>query len=260
MTTTHVFTKKLVMEWAGLRHPNLLPLSGFFGDPLTPTDILLVYPYLPQGPLERRRGVSDYSGVRNVLINEKGCAVLCDYGLATAAQNATVPLTILDTDQVVSARYWSPEVVMGGPRDASADIWSYGCILFELDIGFAPYRKVDDMATLADVMTQHHLPSTPTLLQSLSLKQHRIKNILEMCWNLNPEQRPTIGKVVEVLEGAVFRFEVTLSIREESRLGLPLGGSVIKMLRHSASGRYLAAATTTDGILVNFPVRNSLRH
>ena len=82
----------------------------------------------------------------NILL-EKGVerAVLTDFGLARAADD--VALTrwgiIAGTPQ-----YMSPEQARGEPLDGRSDLFSLGCVLYEMATGVSPFRSDSLMATI----------------------------------------------------------------------------------------------------------------
>src|SRR5579872_3434970 len=82
----------------------------------------------------------------NILL-EKGVerAVLTDFGLACAADD--VALTrwgiIAGTPQ-----YMSPEQARGEPLDGRSDLFSLGCVLYEMATGVSPFRADSTIATL----------------------------------------------------------------------------------------------------------------
>lgn len=67
--------------------------------------------------------------VSNLLLTDKGCLKIADFGLARIIGK---PLKQL-TPKVVTLWYRSPELLFGGQQyDSSLDIWSVGCIFGEL--------------------------------------------------------------------------------------------------------------------------------
>jgi hypothetical protein len=74
----------------------------------------------------------------NIKITPEGKVKLLDFGLAKAIANDTAPAG--ETASFLSTRegtvlgtplYMSPEQVRGQPVDRRADIWAFGCVLFE---------------------------------------------------------------------------------------------------------------------------------
>ncbi|TRM57165.1 kinase-like domain-containing protein [Schizophyllum amplum] len=81
----------------------------------------------------------------NILVNESKTVVkLCDLGSASDASENDI------TPYLVSRFYRAPEIIMGIPYDASLDIWSIGCTLYELYTGkiLFPGRSNNQMLSL----------------------------------------------------------------------------------------------------------------
>ena len=82
----------------------------------------------------------------NILL-EKGVerAVLTDFGLARAADDVSMTRwgIIAGTPQ-----YMSPEQARGEPLDGRSDLFSLGCVLYEMATGVSPFRADSTMATL----------------------------------------------------------------------------------------------------------------
>jgi serine/threonine-protein kinase len=74
----------------------------------------------------------------NVMITNKGDVKVMDFGIARAMDDLGATLT--STWNVVgTAQYLSPEQALGEVADAPTDIYSTGCLLFELLTGRPPY-------------------------------------------------------------------------------------------------------------------------
>lgn len=67
--------------------------------------------------------------VSNLLMTDKGCVKIADFGLARKYQLPLKPMT----PRVVTLWYRAPELLLGSKRQTTAlDMWSAGCILGEL--------------------------------------------------------------------------------------------------------------------------------
>ncbi|XP_061860650.1 serine/threonine-protein kinase 36 isoform X2 [Colius striatus] len=72
---------------------------------------------------------------QNILLGKDGCVKLCDFGFARAMSIHTMVLTSIKGTPL----YMSPELVEERPYDHTADLWSVGCILYELFVGTPPF-------------------------------------------------------------------------------------------------------------------------
>ncbi|NXU24122.1 STK36 kinase, partial [Thalassarche chlororhynchos] len=72
---------------------------------------------------------------QNILLGKDGIVKLCDFGFARAMSIHTMVLTSIKGTPL----YMSPELVEERPYDHTADLWSVGCILYELFVGTPPF-------------------------------------------------------------------------------------------------------------------------
>jgi serine/threonine protein kinase len=84
----------------------------------------------------------------NIMVEPNGSVKVLDFGIARAVDghSLTQTATVLGT-----SAYMSPEQALGQPVDARSDIYSLGCVLYEMLTGQPPF--VADVA--AAVMHQH---------------------------------------------------------------------------------------------------------
>lgn len=72
---------------------------------------------------------------QNILIGENGSVKLADFGFARSMSYNTVVLTSIKGTPL----YMAPELVQEKPYNRTADLWSLGCILYELYYGKPPF-------------------------------------------------------------------------------------------------------------------------
>jgi serine/threonine-protein kinase len=99
----------------------------------------------------------------NVMINSHGDAKVMDFGIARAVSDAATSVTA--TSAVMgTAQYLSPEQARGEVVDARSDVYSAGCVLYELLIGTPPFNG----ETPVSIAYQHvnEAPKAPSLLDS----------------------------------------------------------------------------------------------
>jgi serine/threonine protein kinase/putative hemolysin len=129
----------------------------------------------------------------NVKLRPDGTVKVLDFGLAKALSAETAPgtgdemnsptLTARFTQLGVilgTAAYMSPEQARGKPVDKRADIWAFGCVLFEMVTGKRPFAGDDLTETLASVVKE-----APGVDQAPA----EVRRLLRKCLEKDPRRR-----------------------------------------------------------------------
>ena len=106
----------------------------------------------------------------NIMVRKDGLVKVLDFGLAklsvsgvssggsedaTRAQVKTAPGVIMGTVQ-----YMSPEQTRGKGTDARSDIWSLGCVMYEMFSGRAPFSGESTADLIAEIVKGYPTPLT----------------------------------------------------------------------------------------------------
>ncbi|OAQ27386.1 kinase-like protein [Linnemannia elongata AG-77] len=126
---------------------------------------------------------------RNVLIDDKGKALITDFGLSRYLNKE---LSNNGVRGVVP--YISPERLKNAPFDKSSDIYSLGVIMWELTSGYPPFDRDGENYMLAFHITtgtrEKVIPGTPIEYSELYQK----------CWDGEPSNRPPLSFILDTLD------------------------------------------------------------
>jgi serine/threonine-protein kinase len=93
----------------------------------------------------------------NVMLTPSGDVKVMDFGIARAVPDAQ--LTMTQTAQVIgTAQYLSPEQARGERVDARCDLYSTGCLLYELLIGRPPFTGDSPVAIAYQQVNEDPVP------------------------------------------------------------------------------------------------------
>ncbi len=98
---------------------------------------------------------------QNILLNAEGTVKVADFGIAKAAETATV--TISGSNVLGSVHYISPEQARGGLTNEKTDLYSIGIVLYEMVTGSVPFTGDSPVAVALKHLQD--LPKPPRELQ-----------------------------------------------------------------------------------------------
>ncbi|WP_433608766.1 Stk1 family PASTA domain-containing Ser/Thr kinase [Prescottella agglutinans] len=97
----------------------------------------------------------------NIMINRAGAVKVMDFGIARAMADGQSTMT--QTAAVIgTAQYLSPEQARGDQVDARSDVYSLGCVLYELLTGEPPFKGDSPVAVAYQHVRED--PKTPSLV------------------------------------------------------------------------------------------------
>jgi eukaryotic-like serine/threonine-protein kinase len=147
----------------------------------------------------------------NIRVRRDGTVKVLDFGLAKAMEPTGVPSSSVSQSPTITtpamtqagmilgtAAYMSPEQARGKPVDKRADIWAFGCVLYEMLTGQRAFDGQGVSETLARVIERE--PDWAKLPATLS---PALRTYIKRCLQKDPKQRvQAIGDVRLALEGA----------------------------------------------------------
>ena len=130
----------------------------------------------------------------NIKVREDGTVKVLDFGLAKAFQgepgsdpSESPTMTAAATRAGVilgTAAYMSPEQAKGKPADRRADIWAFGCVLYEMLTGTRPFGGGNVSEVLAEVIKSE--PDWEALSEATPAT---LRQVVRRCLQKDPRQR-----------------------------------------------------------------------
>ena len=134
----------------------------------------------------------------NVMITSDGHAKLVDLGEGRLKEQ-------LEEDecmtQVGTPLYQCPEISLGLPYDESADIFSLGVVLNEMDTWLVPYSTHESYPRSNYRVTYANNGKRPFVDNTSPFKE--LQCLVEKCWSQDPLKRPSSAEVVYDLKAKV---------------------------------------------------------
>lgn len=221
-----IFAKEISLT-SKLRHPNIVPFLGACFEP----EFCLVIEFCENGSLfhalqkpmpwatrasitlDVARGLY-YLHTRtppivhrdvkslNVLVTKEWKGVVSDFGLTKVKECAR-----LDT-RCGSPAWTAPEVLRGQPYNESADVFSFGVVMWEIASQQPPYAGMEPNQIIGQVAFQQP-PLRPPIPQNCPDPAYL--ELMQRCWQDDPAARPHLGDAVEILKVIVDRAKAAAS-------------------------------------------------
>jgi serine/threonine protein kinase/Tol biopolymer transport system component len=127
----------------------------------------------------------------NILVTRSGVKLL-DFGLAKGKlsmpgeQDATLTQPITQAGSFVgTVPYMSPEQLQGAEADARSDIFSLGCVLYEMVTGQRPFQGKTQVSVMAAIL--EHDP--PPIAERQPLTPYSLEHAIRLCLAKDPDER-----------------------------------------------------------------------
>ena len=145
----------------------------------------------------------------NIMITDSGKVKVMDFGIARALDD--IGATMTNTWNVVgTAQYLSPEQATGEYADARSDIYSVGCLMYELLLGKPPFVG-DTPVSIAFQHVSTPVPSPSSLNPNID---PNLETILKVALHKDPNSRyQDASAMLDDLRRAMGGQDVTTKIR-----------------------------------------------
>ena len=139
----------------------------------------------------------------NIKITPEGQIKVLDFGIAkpSSSENLNIDVTATEPNRVIGTpAYMSPEQARGKSIDHRTDVWSFGCILFQMLTGQLPFEG----ETVTDILARiiEGQPNWELLPQNTPAN---VRSLVHSCLEKDPDRR--LGDIA----GDVFETSKTLS-------------------------------------------------
>jgi len=115
---------------------------------------------------------------------------ICDFGFARSYSKHSRPLTMCGTDE-----FMAPEVILGKDYDETADVYSFGMLLFEIitrkDVGKLIPRAPQDGFKINESKIRPQIPR--------DCPKHYVE-LAFLCTKYDPKKRPPFTRIILFLK------------------------------------------------------------
>lgn len=202
-----------------LDHPNIIRYMDSF---ITENDLIIVYEWAAAGDLKRQLRKAQEKGTgfeerviwkyfsqicqaiqhmhekrimhrdlkpANIFLTLDGTIKVGDLGLSRELSADTIQAH----SKVGTPLYMSPEVLKGDGYDFKSDVWSLGCLLYELAMLKSPFKAegLNLYSLFQKISNGEYLPLPDNYSEEL-------RQLAYSMINIRPEDRPEVNQVVEV--------------------------------------------------------------
>ncbi|TFY79583.1 hypothetical protein EWM64_g4429 [Hericium alpestre] len=122
----------------------------------------------------------------NVFLDENNTVKLGDFGLSKALAQASFANTYVGTPY-----YMSPELMQEKAYDSKSDIWSLGCLIYELCALKPPFHEAKTHSELSIFIRNGRIPPLPRGYSQ------QLSSVIKAMLNLNPAMRPSAAQLLQ---------------------------------------------------------------
>jgi predicted Ser/Thr protein kinase len=129
---------------------------------------------------------------RNILLSGDGEAKISDFGMSRIVES-TIQEGTTKTN-IGPIRWMAPEAIRNRKYSTKSDVWSFGVVMTEILNREQPFNEFQDVLEVALELKSNKTPKVPTDCNEV------YKNIINMCFQADPNARPEMEKICNMLE------------------------------------------------------------
>ncbi|KXS09719.1 kinase-like protein [Gonapodya prolifera JEL478] len=224
--------------WSGLKHENVLRLSGAC---LTTAFPFIVSPFMKYGTalsylrsvptttyqriklmLDIARGMAYLHSVglvhadlkaSNVLVADDGTGLVCDFGYAKL-ESATRQKGADPSERVGTPRWMPPERLLEHTSNKEGDVYAMGMTAYEIWTLERPFGDVPDARLWSRIIDGDLRPCCDSTSVAMPAQ---LKSLIERCWAPEPKDRPSFEVVEQELQEILFVCPTDIPMPQEPR-------------------------------------------
>jgi Tol biopolymer transport system component len=175
----------------------------------------------------------------NIMVTGRGLVKVLDFGVAVPVAPGGLDTTMTGQGGVAgTVAYMSPEQAQGQPVDGRSDVFSFGCVLYEMLTGRRAFQKENAVATLAAILNEEPAPFEPAQVP------RALSRLLTKCLRKHPADRwQHMSDVKQLLDDFAKDDEVP---GDKAAVGQTTGGGARKV------GWWMVAAAGVTGAALMF--------
>merc|ERR1712137_314327 len=218
--------KAEMMIMSKLRHPNVVL---FMGSCMQPDNYMMITELMPRGSLydilhdkniqlsfkQKMKMAKDAAlgmnwlhcskpvfihrdlKTQNLLVDTNWTVKVADFGLSHIKKHEK-PGSSGSYGSIGTPLWMAPEVLQNKPYDESADVYSFGIVLWELLTQEDPFKEVETFSAMIDSVVGGH--KRPTIPENCPKKLARL---IEVCWDADPKKRPTFSQIIPLFDNII---------------------------------------------------------
>jgi serine/threonine protein kinase len=135
---------------------------------------------------------------RNMLLSHSNPAIaqlkISDFGMSRVLQQDIESKTKSGTGPVC---WMAPESIAKKIYSKKSDVWMFGVLIYEIVARCEPHGDKDPLRTSVEIRESYITPDIPRDCPM------RLRELMEMCWQKQPDQRPSFEAIVAILSNSV---------------------------------------------------------
>ncbi|KAG8819391.1 hypothetical protein FRC17_010470 [Serendipita sp. 399] len=195
--------------WWSLNHPNVVPLLGYVSNMgLLPSPVSQWYKNGDAGHYIRTAEACEQAEMRmklgNILIDDRGTARLCDFGLARVVEDGEAVFTgsVMCTVRYAAPELSSPEQKKKVTQSTRTDIYSLACVGYEFLYFKRPYEEEKNDQAMV-ILSYNETPPASRFYEDWHPFTEPLVDsfwrLLESCWDRDEARRPDIDQFCDAL-------------------------------------------------------------